>query len=204
MQRPYGGVAAEDRRGRRRAALLEAALDCLGGEESDISVRRVCAVARLTPRYFYESFANLDELQIALFHQIAGEVAVEGGAALEGRTPADLDDACRIAFGGAFSVFRRDPRKARAALAVAAGTVGLTEARRATVMAYVDAMLAYLRQDLGEPPVPTTARVAALYAVGGALEIVHAVLSGDVDLSDEELVEVAGGLLASSIRQGGV
>jgi AcrR family transcriptional regulator len=194
-------VPADDRRQRRRTALLEAGLDCLGSEDADISVRRVCAAAGLTQRYFYESFANLDELQVALFNQIAADVAVEGAAALEAHSSADLDEACRIVFSGAYSVFRRDPRKARAALAVAAGTVGLTEARRAIVLSYADTLLAFLGSEFGEPADTSRARIAALYAVGGMLEITHAVLNGDVALTDDELAEIAGGLLASSVRQ---
>ena len=200
-ERTYGGVAADDRRQRRRTALLEAGLECLGSEDADISVRRVCAVSGLTQRYFYESFANLDELQVALFNQIAADVAVEGVAALEAHPSADLDEACRVVFSGAYSVFRRDPRKARAALAVASGTVGLTEARRAIVLSYADTLLAYLGAEFGQPVDTTRARIASLYAVGGALEVTHAVLNGDADLTEEELSEIAGALLASSVRQ---
>lgn len=199
-ERTYGGVAADDRRQRRRTALLEAGLECLGSEDSDISVRRVCAVAGLTQRYFYESFANLDELQIALFTAIADEVSVAGAAALAEHQPADLYDACRITFAGAYSVFRRDPRKARAALAVASGTAGLMEARRRVVIAYADSMLAFLTKEFGDSVDTAAARVAVLYAAGGALEVTHAVLTGEVAMSDSELSEVAGRLLASSIQ----
>jgi len=200
-ERPYGGVAADDRRERRRSALLEAGLECLGSEDADISVRRVCAVSGLTQRYFYESFASLDDLQVALFNQIADDVAVEGVAALQASPSADLDEACRVVFRGAYSVFRRDPRKARAAVTVASGTVGLAEARRAIVMSYADALLTHLGAEFGQPIDSTRARVASMYAVGGMLEVTHAALNGDVDLSDEELVDIAGGLLSSSLRE---
>ncbi|WP_183099498.1 hypothetical protein [Nocardioides pelophilus] len=201
IQRPYRGVAADDRRERRRSALLEAALECLGGDDADISVRRVCTIARLTPRYFYESFVNLDELQLALLTQVADEIAVEGAAALAERAPADLQAACRTAFEGAYSVFQDDPRKARALLAVASGTAGLMEARRKIVMSYADTMLAFLGQEFGDLVDTTGARVAVLYAVGGALEVTHAVLNGDVAVSDDALVELAGSLLASSVQR---
>jgi AcrR family transcriptional regulator len=201
MQRPYRGVAADDRRELRRSALLEAALECLGDDDADISVRRVCAVARLTPRYFYESFTNLDELQLALLTQVADEIAAEGAAAVAERAPTDLYDACRTAFEGAYSVFQHDPRKARAALVVASGTDGLMEARRNIVMSYADSMLAFLGHEFGGLVDTTGARVAVLYAVGGALEVTHAVLNKDVALSDGELVDLVGSLLASSVQR---
>ena len=135
IHRTYRGVSADVRREQRRAALLEAALDLMGSADSDISVRGVCTSARLTQRYFYESFTNLDELQLALLDQIAEEIAYEGAAALADQAPADLLAACRTTYEGAYSVFEKDPRKARALLLVASGTSGLTDARRRIVLA---------------------------------------------------------------------
>jgi AcrR family transcriptional regulator len=201
IHRTYRGVSADVRREQRRAALLDAALDLLGSDDGEISVRGVCTRARLTQRYFYESFTHLDELQLALLHQIAEEIALEGAAALADHAPSDLDDACRTTFGGAYSVFVDDPRKARAALLVASGTDGLTEARRRIVLSYAEAMAKFLGKEFGQAVDSPHGRVALFFAVGGALEVVHAVLSGDVEMSEEELTDAVGGLLASSVRQ---
>lgn len=201
IKRPYGGVAADDRRGRRRAALLDAALDCLGGDEADLSVRRVCAVTKLHPRYFYESFGTLDELRLALLTQITDEIVQRGSAAVAERGSTDIVETCRTAFEGAYSVFQDDPRKARAALVVSSGTDGLMEARRRIVMTYAEAMLGFLGQELDQPTDSASARAGVLYAVGGVLELTHAALTGDLVLSDSELSELAGGLLASTIER---
>lgn len=201
VHRKYRGVSADVRREQRRAALLEAALDLMGSADTDISVRGVCASARLTQRYFYESFTNLDELELALLNQIAEEIALEGAAALADRAPADLDGACRAAYEGAYSVLEKDPRKARALVRVASGTSGLTEARRRIVLAYAEQMAAFFGSEYGDAVDAPRGRVALLYAVGGALEATHAVLTGDVEMSPKELAEMVGGLLASSVRQ---
>ena len=200
VHRTYRGVSADVRREQRRAALLEAALDLLGSADAEVSVRGVCAAARLTQRYFYESFTNLDELQLALLDQIAEEIAFEAAAALADAAPTDLYDACRTAFRGAYSVFEDDPRKARAALLVFSGTAGLTEARRRIVLAYAEQMAAFFGAEYGDAVDAPRGRVALLYAVGGALEVTHAVLSGDVAMSADELGDMVGGLLASSVR----
>src|SRR5918999_5057985 len=51
--RVYAGMAAEERRARRRARLLEAGLELLGTKGAQAtSVTAVCRLARLTPRYF--------------------------------------------------------------------------------------------------------------------------------------------------------
>lgn len=173
----------------------------MGSDDADISVRGVCAGARLTQRYFYESFTNLDELQLALLDQIAAEIALEGAAALADRAPADLYGACRAAFEGAYSVLEKDPRKAKALVLVSSGTSGLTEARRRIVLAYAEQMGAFFGAEYGDAVDAPRGRVALLYAVGGALEVTHAVLNGDVEMSAQELTEMVAGLLASSIRR---
>src|SRR5258705_353216 len=59
--RRYAGASADERRDERRARLLAAGLDALGTDgHRATTVRGVCARARLTPRYFYESFDDLD------------------------------------------------------------------------------------------------------------------------------------------------
>jgi AcrR family transcriptional regulator len=202
IHRTYRGVSADVRREQRRAALLEAALDLMGSDDADISVRGVCASARLTQRYFYESFTNLDELQLALLDQIAEEIAYEGAAALADQAPADLLAACRTTYEGAYSVLEKDPRKARALLLVASATSGLTDARRRIVLAYAEQMAAFFGTEYGDAVDAPRGRVALLYAVGGALEATHAVLNGDVEMSPSELSELVGSLLAASVQQG--
>lgn len=195
----------------RREALFEAALDCLGDETApegrDISVRSVCTRARLTPRYFYESFRNLDELLAALVTRIGAELAHGAQRELEARQPADLYGACRAAFEGAYAVIAADPRKARAALVVASGAEALQEARRQIVLSYAEAMLSVLSDQmgdrLGDAAGTHQARLAVLYAVGGAFELMNAVLSGSVAISDDELADQVARLLASSLSQAG-
>lgn len=201
VQRPYGGVAADERREQRRHALLEAALTCLGRDGGDVSVRSVCAEARLTARYFYESFANLDDLLVTLITQIAEEVARGAEAALRERRPSGLHDSCRTAFEGAYSVLRRDHRKARATLVIASGAEGLQEARRKIVLSYVEGMLSTIGDALGESVGTVRTRAAVVFAVGGTLELMNAVLSGDVPLEDDELADQVAGLLSASVSQ---
>ena len=60
-KRAYGGVAADERRAIRRAALMEAALDLFAEDGArGVSKRAICARARLNDRYFYEHFTDAD------------------------------------------------------------------------------------------------------------------------------------------------
>jgi AcrR family transcriptional regulator len=82
--RTYGGVSGGERQAGRREKLLEAGLELLGRDGwSATTVRAVCAEAGLTERYFYESFANRDELLVAIFDRVAAEAATAVPAAVE-------------------------------------------------------------------------------------------------------------------------
>src|SRR5437764_954972 len=87
----YGGVEAPQRAATRRMQLLDAGLELLRSDGWQVcTVRAICAQARLSPRYFYESFRDRDELLVALFDEIAQEGAA---AVLEAVAAAPADDA---------------------------------------------------------------------------------------------------------------
>lgn len=66
--RRYGGRGGEERRAERRERLLDAALSCYGEVGyHGTTVRLICARAGLTERYFYESFANGEDLLCAVY-----------------------------------------------------------------------------------------------------------------------------------------
>src|SRR5699024_12034107 len=66
--RTYRGATHSERRTRRQAALLDAALDTAAAEGmAAVTVRGVCTRARFNDRYFYESFRTVDDLVAALF-----------------------------------------------------------------------------------------------------------------------------------------
>ena len=68
----WTGLPVVERAAERRALLVDAAFDLLGREgDAATTVRAVCQQARLNPRYFYESFADRDELLVAVYdHQV--------------------------------------------------------------------------------------------------------------------------------------
>ena len=69
----WAGVPLADRRAERRAALIAAAFDIFGGvgAEAELSVRSVCRYCGYNTRYFYESFADTDELLGAVYDRVA-------------------------------------------------------------------------------------------------------------------------------------
>ena len=90
----WAGVPLTDRRIERRGLLVSAAFALFGdGGESAVSVRSVCRESALNTRYFYESFADTDELLGAVYDVVAAELAAEVAAAITAAGDTDLDRA---------------------------------------------------------------------------------------------------------------
>ncbi|MDT0309340.1 TetR/AcrR family transcriptional regulator [Streptomyces sp. DSM 44917] len=104
----WGGTTLDARRATRRRALLDAALDLAGKQGCPaVTVRSVCRAARLTDRYFYESFSSRDALLLALYDEVAGQALT----ALREAAP----DA-RAAVESFLDVLTDDPRRGRVLL----------------------------------------------------------------------------------------
>jgi AcrR family transcriptional regulator len=170
--------------------LLDAALDCLHADGlAGVSVRSICARARLTPRYFYESFADLDQLLLAAVNSVVDEIAAVSLAALAA-APDDLVAQVRAAVGSGYAVVANDAGKATAVLVAAAGHGPLRERRHQLVTDYADLIIDGLPLLRGLGLVERrTARATALFLMGGAADVIEAVLSGRLRMSHSQVVE---------------
>jgi AcrR family transcriptional regulator len=188
--RSYRGVAFEQRREHRREALLQTGLDCLQSDGlQGVSVRSICARAHLTPRYFYENFSDLDELLVAIVDAVAAEVAARALEAVAA-APDNLAAQVRAAVDAGYGVVADDRRKANALLVAAAGHGPLRDRRQEIVMQYADLAMANLPV-LGEMTAVDRrqAKATALFLMGGAAELIGAVLSGSLRLSRIRVVD---------------
>jgi AcrR family transcriptional regulator len=76
VTRPWRGISAGDRRAERRHRLLDAGLELFGTRGvAATGIGDICEQAGLTKRYFYESFASIDQLAEAVFEQITDRIA---------------------------------------------------------------------------------------------------------------------------------
>ncbi|MGA6166390.1 TetR/AcrR family transcriptional regulator [Amycolatopsis magusensis] len=195
--RPFRGVSAEDRRATRRGQLLEAALDVLGEHGRDgFTMTAVCRRAKLTERYFYESFANRDELLIALFDELAGRVS-EQVLRAAAEVPADADLATRyaVALRPMIGAMVADPRQARAY--VECFTSDLLREHRAQVVRTFAAVITEQVLALSGTPARARVEATALLLIGGIHEVLHGWLTGAVELTEDELVAEFAGIGAN-------
>lgn len=187
----YRGVPAGQRRDERRARLLETALDCLHADGlAGVSVRSVCARAALTPRYFYESFTDLDDLLCAAVDAVADEIVAQSQAARVAAPAHDTAAQVRAAIDAGYGVVATDPRKATAVLVAASGHGPLRERRHKIVTEFADLIIdnfsVLSSLGLGER---RRARATALFLMGGSADVIEAVLSGRLRMSRRQLVD---------------
>lgn len=97
--RLFRGQSADERRKQRREQLIEAGLRAFGARGfHEVGVRDICAEARLTERYFYESFPNLEALFLAVYERGVERVREVVVAALAGVAPEQMPRAGLRAF----------------------------------------------------------------------------------------------------------
>ena len=81
----WRGTSSDERADERRDRLLAACREIVGREGgAGLSVRAVCRVAGVGPRYFYAEFSDVDELLVATYERAVGELARAVGTAAEG------------------------------------------------------------------------------------------------------------------------
>lgn len=165
------GVPGDERVRDRRARLVATALDLFGTDgDAATSVRAVCRGADLNPRYFYESFADRDELLGAVYDQVATDLAERLVTAL---AAAGEDPTARTR-AGIETVLRsitEDGRRARVLFTEGRANPILAARRGAALQALVDEVSAAGRDQIGPGTPPRSPRFdVAATMFGGAME----------------------------------
>ena len=185
----WAGVSAADRVTGRRALLLDVALELLGTVGwVGTSVRAVCQQARLNPRYFYESFDNLDALLVGLFERLMDELRIEVAAEIEAAV-ARLGDhppvRVRAMVAATVRYVDEDRRRARVLYLEASGNEVLSRHRLETGSLVAEEVSA---ARVG-PEAEAVSRTTAAFLVGGFSELLVQWLDGRIDVSREQLVD---------------
>src|SRR5262245_26489983 len=116
MRRRFRGQSHEERLRERRQRLLDAGLATFGSRGfHSIGVREICSEARLTERYFYESFANREALFLAVYERCIDRIREAIQAALKDASPVAASMA-RAGLRAFLTCLRDDPRLARIVL----------------------------------------------------------------------------------------
>ena len=188
----WAGLSPDERRSGRRELLLDVAFELLGTEGwSATTVRAVCSAAQLNPRYFYESFADLDELVIAVYDRLVAQLGKAVLAAVD-QSPGDPRAQIRAAIDTIVTFVDEDRRRAKVLYVEALGNEALNKRRIQTGHQMVSLVeLASAERHGALPGGDEIGRVGASVLVGGTGELVVAWLEGRIAISREQLVDDA-------------
>jgi AcrR family transcriptional regulator len=191
--RPYRGVEAADRLADRRARFLQAGLDILGSEAdpSELTVRGVCKRAGVTARYFYESFADKDDLVGAVYDWVIADIAVSTQAAVAAAPQRGQN---RAAMANIVRTIADDPRIGRLLFNSQLANPVLVRKRKEA-----GGLLTRLYgRDVGSAlgvRESEHSKATAHFAVAGAAQAFSAWLDGDVELDADQLVDQLAAIL---------
>lgn len=112
-ERQFKGMSLSERKLARREKLIEAGIETYGTQGFfSVTVKDVCNEAKLTERYFYESFKKSEELFQTIFLQLIDQLQQ---TVMQGVMQASPDPKKMIHSGlfALFSMLKADPRMAR-------------------------------------------------------------------------------------------
>jgi AcrR family transcriptional regulator len=180
--------------------LLEAALELLGTKGAQATtVTAVCRHAHLTPRYFYESFRDLDELLVAIFDAIVAEVTEE----VRARVPrgGDMRAVVRANIAAWVEITARDRRKGRVAFVEALGSEALMRRRLETSRRFAELTTELARTFYGVSADESRGlEVASLVVAGGLIETMVEWLEGGLSRAPEGVVDDFTGACVASLE----
>ena len=200
LVRPWRGVSAEKRTVERRERLLEAGLELFATKGyANSSVREVCREAGLTERYFYESFADREDLLKALADQIVQDFLAAVVPVLP-MLESDLPAAAQKGAAAFVASLADDPRRARILLVESVGVSPGAEDHRRAVFAQ---LVGFLREAAalafgGWVRESTDFELVARAVIGGAQELLVAYVRGELRIGREELVASLGQLFVGA------
>lgn len=197
--RTYGGATTEERRARRRAALLDATLDVIAAKGvNGLGVKAICTAAGLNDRYFYEQFRDCDEALMALNDHLILEATAAFIEAIATTEP-DARTRIRACVAAAVGFLTVDPRHGRF-LIESQSTEALRAKRQYLVTTLVDLMMSG-RELLGpDAPSVEDSRLLALTIISGGLDVAAMWVRGDLDLDREKFIDFMTAFVLSSTR----
>ncbi|CAM3104022.1 TetR family transcriptional regulator [Williamsia muralis] len=173
----WAGVPLTDRRAERRTLLVDAGFALFGsGGEAALSVRSVCRECELNTRYFYESFADTDELLGAVYDRVAVALAttVEQAMADAGDS---VPDRTRAGIRAVLGFSSEDPRRGRVLFTDARANPVLA-ARRAVAQDVLRELVLTESGQVFPDSDPVATRVGAAMYTGAMAELAQDWLAG--------------------------
>ncbi|CAN5694669.1 TetR/AcrR family transcriptional regulator [soil metagenome] len=191
--RQYGGVPATQRRDQRRRLLLEACLDLVGTRGiSAVTAESVAAQAKLTKRYFYESFADRDAILVTALDELFADML----ETMRGAMTCPVEEIVELFV----STLCTDTRRAR----LYAESVGLPalQARRESAIATFSNFIANDGDNADTPDESVKRQLMTRMIVVGLTDVVTSWIGGVLPAVDRTTLVSAIVTLANAVGRG--
>jgi AcrR family transcriptional regulator len=164
--RVYGGRSEHERRADRRARLITAGLELFGTEGwAGATIERLCAVAGVATRSFYEEFSSREALLRAVYEDVMGGV-VTAILPRVAQATGSTEDRIRVGLAGYVGYLTEDPRRARVAHREVRAAGVLEQDRHAMVLRFADIIATETRLAQG-----AEGRILGLALAGAVTEV---------------------------------
>lgn len=164
--RVYGGRSELERRADRRNRLVQAGLELFGTEGwAAATIERLCAVAGVATRSFYEEFSSREDLLRAVYEDIMAGVVTQVLPAVTAST-GSVEQRIRTGLQGYVGYLTDDPRRAKVAHREVRVAGVLEQDRYAMILRFADIIATETRLDQG-----ASSRILGLALAGAVTEV---------------------------------
>lgn len=192
--RTWAGTTLADRRATRRGQLIDAGIELMGGgDTSAVSVRAVCRTAKLTERYFYESFADRDALLLAVYEHVAASARDALVSALQEVAPRS-EVMARAAVTAFVELLIDDPRKGTVLLLAPLTEPALNQRGSELLPAFT----ALIHDQLPDTYDDVDRKLTATTLIGALTYLFISYLDGSLDIPRDRLIEHAVRILVTA------
>lgn len=191
--RSYQGASAAARMQGRRQKLLDVAFAAMCAEEwKHMSINQLCREAELNKRYFYESFATLEDIAAAVIEELSSKVIYIAFTALAEGNQHKLPNLqlAQKVMRAVCEYLMDDPRRARVLFGeISENPVAKTNRRRIiNTLASVVSNYGHVHYEAGDQTDPIASVVSSLL-VGGTIEAILNWLDGNIAMSRDQFIE---------------
>lgn len=191
LKRSYAGTSPEIRVNQRRQQFIEAGKQLFGTVGyHKTTLRLLCAEAKLTDRYFYESFANIEALLVVVYQELIDDMEKTVLVAVASSATADAEMRMRL---GVDAVFRiaEDPLLARIIwIEILGVSPGLEAIYNVTLRRFADLVHNLARALLPAHSTPeAVTRATCMGLIGAVSEMAKDWMHSDYEQPREVLVE---------------
>ncbi|MGZ8738840.1 MAG: TetR/AcrR family transcriptional regulator [Nocardioides sp.] len=200
--RSYGGKTAEERTQDRRTRLVEATITLLAEHgEAGTTMTSICARAGLTERYFYESFAHRENALLDALDHVSNQIAAAAVRVLE-EASGSPEERVHAVMASFVDLVSRQPALGLVAVVHSSATPSLRARRHELIRTFAELVAREAASLYGDEAWPADrARLQGLVYIAGFAELVAAWLTGEVELTAEQLTETASDVFVSLSRR---